>query len=183
MVVLVVSGCGDDPYSRLSDEIESLYVIPDSARWATGDPCSEDCGGEITVDIVQGLSWVVVERVHVPAGTAPDARHIDVAIDFGAVRSGAVSEARIEQRVWGQDVRWVLEAAAEGHEIWVGLECQLRAESVPCLASMFVAFDEQGRFAGLGYGAGRLFTTPLAREAADGGALTGRQFFESILAS
>ncbi len=178
--VVLATGCGgdDDPYGRLTD-LEISYVIPGSGQWAIGDPCAEaDCSGEIDSGQLGDASWVVVDVVTVVEGTAGEERTIRISMDIEGVVRGAEDPASFEGSAWGQDVGWASEALAAGHELWAATECPGLTDEYVC---HFVAIDEHGRFAGIGYGMGLLFTTPLAREAAHRGALSGRQFLEDHL--
>lgn len=47
---------------------------------------------------------------------------------------------------------------------------------------VFLAFDSEGRFAGLGHAAGEFFTVPVARLAASATATTGLAFLDPLMA-
>lgn len=181
-MVVVASACGGeaDPYGQLTD-LEASYVIPFSGQWGLGDPCADaDCVGDIDSDRLRDASWFVVAAIGVMdpgVEVTPDTEatvqvHLDVT---GKVREQE-QQATIEALAWAQDVAWAMEALAAGHELWAATECGVG--TAPEYICHFVAIDNRDRFAGIGYGKGLLFTTPLAREAAHRGSLTGRQFLE-----
>ncbi len=179
-LVVLAAGCGsgDDPYGMLTD-LELSYVIPGSGQWAIGDLCAEaDCSGEIDSGQLGDASWVVVENITVVEGIAGDDRTIQIAMDVARDVRGPEDGASVQASAWGQDVEFASEALAAGHDLWAATECPGLDDSYVC---HFVAIDERGRFAGIGYGKGLVFTAPLAREAANSGAQTGRQFLEDHL--
>jgi hypothetical protein len=164
-----------NPYRTLTD-LELSYVIPNSSQWAGGDPCvAADCGGEIDRRQLREASWFVIDGITAVNGDPGAEATIDIQLDvIGPVREPEQRNL-IDGSAWGQDVGWALEAMAAGHELWIETDCPGSDDGYVC---HFVAIDDNDRFAGIGYGTGLLLTTPLARQAAHRGSLTGRQFLE-----
>jgi hypothetical protein len=178
--LITLSGCGaeDDPYAALTDA-ELSYVVPGSAEWAEGDPCEgADCGGPVTSAELPNASWFVLNGVRVIEDGIDEERSIAILIDVEEGLRGHIDQETIEARAWAQDVEWILEVLAAGHDVWAAMNCDGLEPEVIC---HFVAIDDQGRFAGIGYGAGRYFTTPLAREAHAQRAASGQQFLRDII--
>ena len=179
-LALFAAACSttSSPYGQLTD-LELSYVIPDSGQWAEGNPCAEsDCAGAIDSSSLRAASWVVIDGISATDdGTGTEAMIEVVLSGIGPVREPA-QRSEVMARAWGQDVAWALEAMAAGHELWAATDCNGLASDLVC---HFVAIDDRDRFAGIGFGAALLFTTPLAREAAHGGALNGRQFLEDLI--
>ena len=176
-LAVLATGCGgdDDPYGRLTD-LELSYVIPNSAQWAGGDPCAEsDCSGEIDSSQLRNASWFVVDGIDATAAAVGAEETIQIRLDVAGVVREPEQPGTIDGVAWGQDVAWALEALDAGHELWAATECPGLETGYVC---HFVAIDDHDRFAGIGYGQGLLFTTPLARETAHRGSLSGRQFLE-----
>jgi hypothetical protein len=180
-LALVVAGCSRlDPYEGLTPA-ELAYVIPDSARWGPGNPCAEvGCGGAVESRYLRRASWVVFDAVSVVAGSvgAKGEGSIRIELDVVEVLRGSVDTASVEVDAWEPDIERVLQALDAGHELWAAVQCRGLGGNV----CYIVAIDDEGRFAGIGDGAGLLFTAPLAREAADARAPSGRQFLEAVLA-
>ncbi len=180
VLTLLATACStaSSPYSRLTD-LELSYVIPDSGQWAEGNPCAEgDCSGDVDSSTLRSASWFVIDDIAATDGDIGTEATIEVVLSVvGPVREPE-QRAEMTATAWGQNVGWVLEAMTAGHEIWAATGCGGLDSEYVC---HFVAIDDRDRFAGIGYGAAGLFTTPLAREAAHHGSLSGRQFLEDLI--
>jgi hypothetical protein len=167
----------DEPYAGMTER-ELAYVIPDSARWGPGNPCADgvDCAGSVTPELIADLQWVEISRIVVVDGTLGDDRTIKVepSVDR-TLRGDGIAEGRVF-RAWGQDAEWMVEAIDAGHEVWVGW-----GEDPLAYFSYSLAISDAGQFAGIGFGAGRYVTRPLAAALAQSGAVSARTYLEDLI--
>lgn len=178
VLCLGIVACETGSYALL-DQTELAYVIPDSESWGSGDPCAEaDCGGPVDVGSFADSYWVVVESIALVDGSAGerDVVTIQLTIDR-STRDESMGEA-ITVRGWGEDVEAAQNALEAGNEVWAATLCPGLESDYLC---HFIAFDNQDRFAGLGYGAALYLTTPLAEGAAAAEAASGREYIEGLM--
>lgn len=177
VATLLSAGCGQASYEGLG-QLELSYVIPNSASWGTGDPCAEaDCGGPITADELSASNWIAVAGVRIVEGPDHEGQAITVEMNTKSISTSQPSDPFVG-RAWGEDVRAASDALEEGHEVWASTQCPGLEPDYIC---HFIAFDEAGRFAGLGYGKALYLTTPLAQMATRSNATSGRSFVESLV--
>lgn len=182
-VVALLTACGDEvptaDYEELSDD-ELVYVIPGSSGWGVGNPCLDaDCAGPVTDQSLADAIWVVVGDIDV--GDIDDdgaSGSISVVVEVGEVLRGELAGQSLELQMWGPDLDSVLDARSSGHQVWAATACDGVEPRYLCY---WLAVDDQGRFAGIGYGAATTLTVPLARSAAAGEHPTGRQYLTSVI--
>jgi hypothetical protein len=68
-------------------------------------------------------SWFVLNGVRVIEGGTDEERSIAVLIDVEEELRGDIDQETIEARAWAQDVEWILEVLAAGHDVWAAMNC------------------------------------------------------------
>jgi hypothetical protein len=178
VLCLLIVACESGSYELL-DQTEHAYVIPGSESWGSGDPCAEaDCGGPVDVGSLADSSWVVVESIALVDGSAGDRDTVTVELNIDRSARGESMGDAITVRGWGEDVEAAQNALEAGNEVWAATLCPGLESDYLC---HFIAFDNQDRFAGLGYGAALYLTTPLAEGAAAAEAANGREYVEGLM--
>jgi hypothetical protein len=166
----------DRPYDALSPEA-LRYVVPDSDDWGSGTLCPDggSCSGAITVEVIERYDWFRITDLAV-GGDGQTGGSVKVGLDVAEARaSGDVAEAQPRVRAWGPDVDDVVEALANDLEVWAGVDRE------NAYAVVFVAFDGEGRLAGVGYAAAAYFTVPVASLAAGAHAPSGFAFLDPLM--
>lgn len=172
----VISACQQDPYATLT-ESELAYVIPNSASLGRGNPCDDaDCGGAVEIQTLPDALWLVVKDFEV-LGESEGGKTTTAQLT-ARTSSRGTSTGQFIVIGWHQDVDAATRALEDGFEVWAAMECPGVQPDYVC---HFVAFDQQGRLAGLGYGQGVTLTVPLAQSAAATGAVSGRSFLEDLV--
>ena len=175
-------GAGTGPNELSSDE--RSYLIPDSSGWGEGNPCEDaDCPGELTVETMHTYCWVEIDSTSWSAdaaGTEPGDL-VDGFFEVMTVLRGTPDDVVLGQ-LSPSMVEPMRQAANAGHRLVLGVEC---ADDPMKETRVFeaIAIDEEGRFAGLGFGAALLTSTPLARAAAADGAPSGESHLRAVLRS
>ncbi len=179
LIALLVS-CGGGALDGLSDA-EKAFVIPDSSKWGEGNPCDPgDCGGDLTVRTMQVFCWAEIDPTSWSYESGVDGEP-DVGEIFMEIQDtlrGPPDDVIIG-RTWGNTARQMTRAAEEGMRLLVSHDC---ADSPrDGLVEYVIAVDEAGRIAGIGFGAARFTTAPIARAAAASSATTGEEYVLSVL--
>lgn len=178
ILALVSGGCGSsdrDPYADLS-KAAAPYVIPGSGEWTFGELCSagSDCSGPMGFDAIEQFQWVRFDEIEVQTKESRE-KSVDVALSV-VEADDVSSRAPAPTRAWGPSVDEVQRVLAMGHELWAG------SSPGEGYVAVFVAFDEQGRFAGVGHAAAEYFTIPVAELAVDAEAPTGEAYLRPLMA-
>lgn len=177
-VALLACGCSSDgaPYEALSEEAMQ-YVIPESAGWSTGELCpgDADCSGPITPAVIEGYDWYRIGDLRVGSNESPSAT---VTATLGVEEARSATGAEVDDlrvQVWGPDIDNVIDVLDDGVEIWAGVDPEINYVVV------FVAFDADGRLAGIGNAAAEYFTVPVAELAADAEARSGFAYLDPLM--
>jgi hypothetical protein len=177
-VVPACSARSENPYAELGAN-ELTYVIPDSEDWGRPfDYCPDrvDCAPGVDLHTFRTYSWVAIDSVSADEGVG-DERTIDVDVKVSRVVGGTFDESSTGTQAWGEDVERVRAVLADGYEVWAGVY-----PGEPHVF-YFLAFDSEGRFAGVGHGAAGLLSVPLADiVGSQPSATSGRAFLEQVLA-
>lgn len=188
---LLVGACTADQAASPTDDLGAAarrYVIPGSGAWGDGDPCGEyeSCAPPARPEEVAGAAWFRVEAIHVVedegAGNPVVVDIVGQPVEPPTVEAspGTGDSDTLSLQVWpGIEVDDVVTRMQSDHELWVQ-RCDASPDSVPW-ACAFVAFDDEGRFAGMGDGMADWFTVPMAQAAADAQAETGRAYLEQLI--
>jgi hypothetical protein len=180
MAVGVVGSCGSDddhdPYAALSPEA-LRYVIPDSDDWSSGRLCPDGgaCSGPITIDVIDRYDWFHITDLAITSDGPSDAS-VQAELSIVEARAADHADARVEVRAWGPDVDDVAEVLASGFEVWAGVDPDNDDYAV-----VFVAFDAEGRLAGVGTAAAEYFTVPVAGLAVEANAASGFAFLDPLM--
>lgn len=183
VVLLRVDG---DPFAGLG-AAERAYLLPDAAARGPAAPCGTDttCAGPLTPSTIAGLSWWSITAWSV----AGDGSYRTATVGAGVVpqavdgRSGGAADATRVQ-VWRPTADAVDGALADGLEVWVAFVSPLATGAVgdvPPVVEVAVAFDPQGRAAGLGAAGAATVSAPIARAAAAAGAADARGYLLSVI--
>ncbi len=153
-------------------------VIPVLASWGRGNPCAEaDCAGPTEPARLRRLPWIEVTEVSTPLRSPSEGATVDADYTVSRVLRGDVQRGRLRLRTWDDDAQRVSQLLDDGYTVWVAIE--EFSEGHPS-ASVIVAFDDDDRFAAVGYGAAMLTTAPLARAGVIAGADSGRAYIRSL---
>ena len=178
------TGCGGGtvPIELSSDE--RAYLIPNSSDWGEGNPCEDaDCPGELTVETMHTYCWVEIDPTSWSAdaaGTEPSGL-VDGFFEVMMVLRGPPDDVVLGQ-LSPSMVEPMQQASDAGHRLVLGVGCA-DDPMKETLVFEAIAIDEEGRFAGLGFGAALLTSTPLARAAAADGAPSGEWHLHAVLRS
>ncbi len=152
------------------------YVIPGTADLGVGNPCAQgDCAGAITRAVFVDGPWLRIDDVADPLGLAGAEQTITIDVAPIEALGGPVPDSG-QFRIWGEDAAQLRRALDAGYELWVHA-CNDIHEYI-CRS---LAFDDEGRVAGVGYGASRLVTPTLAR--ASVGSASARAYLTDVMAN